>query len=55
MRYNGIKDLISGDKSAKEYFDSLSHEIQQALLAHGDGINTIDELKHFADVTSKNG
>lgn len=55
MRYNGIKDLISNDKSAKHYFDSLSHEMQEAMLAHGGGINTLEELKHFADVTATQG
>lgn len=55
MKYNGIKDLLTNEISAKEYFNTLSNEVQEALTAHGDGINTLEELKHFAQVIREQG
>lgn len=55
MSYSGVVDLINSNTEAKNYFDSLSAEVQNALKAHGDGINNIDELKHFAEVFKKQG
>lgn len=50
MRYDGICDLVESDDEAKKYFHSLSNDIQQSLMAHGAGVNTLEELKVFADV-----
>ena len=53
MRYNGICDLVESDEQAKEYFHSLSNDIQQSLMANGAGVNTLEELKNFAEVVRR--
>ena len=50
MRYDGICDLIESDEHAKNYFHSLDSDMQKSLMAHGAGVNTLEELKRFADV-----
>lgn len=50
MRYDGICDLIECDENASNYFQSLDSDVQKTLMARGAGVNTLDELKNFADV-----
>ncbi len=55
MRYDGICDLVESNDEAKKYFHSLSNDVQQSLMAHGAGVNSLEELKNFADVVQKQG
>ena len=55
MKFENLKQLISGDRDARNYFDSLDKDVKDALLAHGDGINNLDELKHFEQIIKKRG
>lgn len=55
MRYESVVSLIEKDEAAKEYFSSLSDETRAAVLAHGAGINTLEELKHFTGVLRAQG
>lgn len=55
MKYEGICDLVASDDEAKKYFHSLSNDVQQSLMAHGAGVNSLEELKNFADVVQKQG
>lgn len=50
MRYDGICDLVDSDEEAREYFNNLTNEVQQSLMAHGAGVNTLEEMKNFAEV-----
>lgn len=50
MRYDGVCDLIECDENAYNYFNSLDKNIQESLMAKGAGVNTLEEMKHFADV-----
>lgn len=50
MRYDGICDLIECDENANNYFHSLDSEVQKSLMARGAGVNTLEELKNFAEV-----
>ena len=55
MRSQNIHHLLESDHSAKEYFDNLPNSLREALLAHGNGINTMEELKHFAVIMDTYG
>ena len=55
MKFENLKQLISGDRDARSYYESLSKEVKDALLAHGDGINNLEELKHFEQIIKKRG
>lgn len=55
MRYEGINDLVKNDADAKSYFHSLAPDLQDALMAHGSGINNLEELKHFAKIVERRG
>lgn len=55
MRFENLKQLISGDMSARNYFESLEKDVKDALMAHGDGINNLEELKHFEKIIKKRG
>lgn len=55
MRSSNVTQLLQSDINAREYFDSLSTELKDGLLAHGDGINNLEELKHFADIMKVRG
>lgn len=50
MRYEGICDLVESDENAKNYFNSLDGDVQKSLMANGAGVNTLEELKNFAEV-----
>jgi hypothetical protein len=53
MRYESVVSLLENDETAKCFFNSLSDETRAAVLAHGAGINTLDELRHFAGILDK--
>ena len=53
MRYADIHTLLENNSQAQAYFASLSSEVQEALLAHGDGVNTLEELKRFSKVVQE--
>lgn len=53
MRYADIHILLENNGQAQAYFASLSNEVQEALLAHGDGVNTLEELKRFSKVVQE--
>lgn len=55
LRCNNINELLKSDEQANKYFHTLSSEVQNGLLAHGDGINNLKELKHFAGIIEKQG
>jgi len=55
MRSSNIHDLLETDANAREYFDTLPANLQDGLIAHGNGINNIEELKHFADIMRVRG
>ncbi len=55
MRYEDIHSLLQNDSRAQIYFESLSNDVQEGLLAHGAGINTLEELKRFSEVVQKKG
>lgn len=55
MRYESVVSLIESDQNAKSYFNSLPDGCRAAVLAHGAGINTLEELKHFASILEKQG
>lgn len=55
MRYESVVSLIEKDQNAKTYFNSLSDNSRAAVLAHGAGINTFEELKHFASILEEQG
>lgn len=55
MRYEDIHDLLENDQQAQAYFDTLSGQTQAALLAHGNGVNTLEELKRFSQVVRDQG
>lgn len=55
MRYENINDLVSSSTEAMDYFNTLPIELQQAVMAHGDGINTMEEFKHFVKILKKKG
>lgn len=55
MRYADITELVSLNQDARAYFESLSNDTQKALLAHGSGINTLEELKNFSLVVKRQG
>ena len=55
MRYDNIEALVKGDADANRYFNSLSEDLQEALMAHGEGINNLEELKHFAKIVERRG
>ena len=53
IRYANINELLQSDDSAMEFFNSLPKDTRKALLAHGGGINNLDELTHFTDIIQK--
>ena len=53
MRYANIHRLLEQNAAAKEYFMSLSPTAQDTLLAHGNGVNTLEELKRFSEVCAE--
>lgn len=55
MRYADIETLLAEDKQAQDFFAGLSEDMQSALLAHGRGINTLEELKRFTEIIGKRG
>lgn len=50
IRYDGVCDLIESDENACSYFNSLDSEVQKSLMARGAGVNTLEEMKHFAEI-----
>lgn len=54
-RSANINHLLETDAQAKAYFDGLSPDVQNALMAHGNGVNTLEELKNFSKVVQKKG
>lgn len=50
MRYDGVCDLIECDENAQNYFHSLDSDVQKKLMERGAGVNTLEEMKHFAQV-----
>ena len=55
MRYESVVSLINQNSAAKDYFSTLSDKTRAAVLAHGAGINTLEELKHFANILAEQG
>ena len=55
MRHESVVSLIERDQTAKDYFNTLSDHTRAAVLAHGAGINTLEELKHFANILKEQG
>ena len=55
MRRKELDHLIESDEIAKDYFYSLPEETQIALLEYGDGVNTVEELKHFSEIIEERG
>ncbi len=55
MRYESVVSLIEKDETAKTFFNTLSDETRAAVLAHGAGINTLEELKHFTGILRAQG
>lgn len=55
MRSKDINSLLQSNGNARDYFNTLPQNVKDALLAHGDGINTVEELKHFSVIMDKNG
>ena len=55
MRHESVVSLIEWDQTAKDYFNTLSDHTRAAVLAHGAGINTLEELKHFANILKEQG
>lgn len=55
MRYGNLNELLQSDRRANEYFNSLPAGVREGLLAHGEGINNLEELKHFAGIVGEAG
>jgi len=55
MRYSDVHELIEQDHNARAYFNSLPANLRDGLKAHGNGINTLEELRHFADIIRERG
>lgn len=55
MRFSSIHDLLESDSKAREYFDTLPANLREGLMAHGSGINDLEELEHFADIIRERG
>ena len=55
MDYENISQLISYDKDAMHYFNSLSAEMQQKILDRGTGVTSLDELKSFQSLVENGG
>ncbi len=55
MRYESVVSLIEQNQAAKDYFNTLSDKARAAVLSHGAGINTLEELKHFSNILKDQG
>ena len=55
MDYENISQLISDDKEAMHYFNSLSAEMQQKILDRGTGVNSLEQLKNFQQLVENGG
>lgn len=55
MDYENISQLISDDKDAMHYFNSLPVEIQQKILDRGTGVSSLEQLKSFQQLVENGG
>ncbi len=52
--YDSLSRLISNDREAMQYFNSLPVREQQIILDRGTGCNTLEKLKAFASMAEEN-
>lgn len=50
MKYKNINELLADNSDAAQFFGSLPEDVRKKLYERGAGINSVDELKHFANI-----
>lgn len=50
LKYKNINELLADNSDAAQFFGSLPENVRKKLYERGSGINSLDELKHFANI-----
>lgn len=49
MKYNNLQALLASDQNANGYFSSLPEYVQEHIQTREQNVNSLDELKKFAE------